>query len=296
VDEKLAAETITAAHEAANPLDLVNFSGGEPFLEMDLLRALIKHAASLGVRSGVVSNAYWARSPELARASLEELYSAGLRVLTTSLDTFHLDFGSSGRVANALRAASALGMETHLNVVVKRHVPIRAANAHEVLGMDRTEMESVQIHELGPTLVGFAADRLNAADVHRDSLHVIGERCRYVLRSATLTPDGSLYGCCGVGGATDHGPAQLLRIGSLLDEPLPVLLARNRGNLLCHIIAREGPHRLIELARAQQPSLAVRDRYSHICDVCHEITHNQPLQAAVADALNQLVADQHGQT
>ncbi|MCB9650927.1 MAG: radical SAM protein [Deltaproteobacteria bacterium] len=288
IDPDLARATIDAATAYADPLALVTFTGGEPFLERDLLRTLIEHADSRGVRSGVVTNAYWATTVERAKGVLEPLRERGLSVLTTSIDTFHLDFVESVRVANAIRAALALGMETHLNIVVKRGVPVRAATAHEVLGLSQEEIADVHVCEFPPTFVGFAADRLRVTDAHRDALAVIGEPCLYVLRSATVTPDGSVYGCCGVGGATDHGPSRLLFVGRLAERPLAELLDEVEGNLLFNIIAKLGPHHLLQLASRRDPSLELPERFGHICDVCQAIADDAHLRRAVAGVLEDL--------
>jgi pyruvate-formate lyase-activating enzyme len=295
MDEALARRAIAEAQRLVPTLELVTFSGGEPFLVPDLLRTLHAYAADLDLTCGVVTNAFWARSRQAALAALEPLAEHGLVDFTTSLDVYHLAYAPAERVRVALEAALDLGLRTHLNIVVRSGSDVREANAHEVLGMSKAALQRVTCCEFSPTLVGSAADRLTAADVVTiDDPDALRAACPYVLRSLTITPGGTVHGCCGVGGASDDGPSALLRIGSLLEETLEELHDRMTRNLAFHVIAREGPYALLELGWQTDPALAVRSEFAHICDVCHELTVNELLRGAVRRGLDAIVARHSG--
>jgi hypothetical protein len=291
MDERLGRGAISAARRLVPSLEMVAFSGGEPFLVPELLQALHEHAHAAGLTCAVVTNAFWAKTPEAALQVLEPLCARGLVDLTTSLDEFHLPYAPAERVRFALDAALRLGLRAHLNVAVRAGSDLRAATAHRVLGVPRAALRGVTICEFSPTLVGSAHDQLSPADIiDSDAASVIGGPCPYVLRSLTVTPDGSVHGCCGVGGATDHGPASLLRVGNLHEERFDDLHERMTRNLAFHVIARRGPHFLLEAATRANPSIRTRARFAHICDVCHEITVNDALRGEVRRVLERLAA------
>ena len=101
-------------------VDSVFFEGGEPLLYFPLLVEGIRTARALGLKTGIVTNGYWATSKEDAVVWLEALKAAGLDSLTMSDDDFH--YGeSAGRRAEWVAQASK---ETELPVdVICKHRP-----------------------------------------------------------------------------------------------------------------------------------------------------------------------------
>ena len=95
--------------ERLGTVDEVYFEGGEPFLLFDLLVAGVREARNRGLGVGIVTNAYWATTPEAAEAKLRPLADLGLSDLTVSDDQLH---GNSTRAANARAAAEKLGIAT----------------------------------------------------------------------------------------------------------------------------------------------------------------------------------------
>jgi hypothetical protein len=86
------------------------FEGGEPFIYYPLLVEAVRDARSRGFEVGIVSNAYFATSPEDARRALEPLIAAGLTDISFSDDALH--FGEVGETParRALAAAAELGL------------------------------------------------------------------------------------------------------------------------------------------------------------------------------------------
>ncbi len=65
--------------ELLGTVETVYFAGGEPSLYYPLLLEGLRLAASLGLRAGVVTNAYWATSVEDAEIWLESVRSIDYR-------------------------------------------------------------------------------------------------------------------------------------------------------------------------------------------------------------------------
>ena len=90
----------------------IYFEGGEAFLYYPLLLKAVGRAHELGFRTGIVSNAYWATTPEDAGLWIEPLAEAGLDELDVSSDVYHGDDAQGQRAQNAVVAAMARGIET----------------------------------------------------------------------------------------------------------------------------------------------------------------------------------------
>src|SRR5262245_23001378 len=105
---KLTADDICGyVDEAARStaIQMVIFAGGEPLLlGKDLLRAL-RHVRGKGMRSRLITNAYWANTEATARKITGELCDAGLDELNISIDDYHLPYIDASNVKRAFDAA-----------------------------------------------------------------------------------------------------------------------------------------------------------------------------------------------
>lgn len=71
----------------------LHFTGGEPFLNFELLCDAVEMAEALGIPSTFVeTNCYWASSNEVAREKLFLLKSKGLKGIMISVNPFYLEY------------------------------------------------------------------------------------------------------------------------------------------------------------------------------------------------------------
>jgi len=91
-------------------IEWIYFEGGEPFLFYPLMLEGIKIARSMGFKTGVVTNAYYATSEEDAELWLSPLCELGISDLSISDDSFHHEEEKSRPAKRALTAARRLGM------------------------------------------------------------------------------------------------------------------------------------------------------------------------------------------
>lgn len=88
----------------------VYFEGGEPFLFYPLLYEGIRIANDTGLKTGLVTNAYWATSKEDAELWLKPLRDLGLSDISISDDELHRVDKKVTPAKHALNAATTLGM------------------------------------------------------------------------------------------------------------------------------------------------------------------------------------------
>jgi len=91
-------------------IEWIVFEGGEPFLFYPLMYEGIKMAHSMGFKTGLVTNAYWATSEEDAELWLKPLYDLGVSDISVSDDEFHYEDKEASPAKHALDAARKLGM------------------------------------------------------------------------------------------------------------------------------------------------------------------------------------------
>jgi MoaA/NifB/PqqE/SkfB family radical SAM enzyme len=124
-DEELSRDQVfrlmdeAAAIDDQQPLSF-DITGGEPFLDFEKLVAVIAHGGKLGGEVSCVTNAFWARTDEIAIAKLTQLQNSGLTSLSVSISRFHQQFVPLHRAERALKFAAELGISTELKAAVTR--------------------------------------------------------------------------------------------------------------------------------------------------------------------------------
>jgi len=103
-------EAAIAQARAVPTVEEVYFEGGEPFLFYPVMVEGIRAARELGLRAGVVTNAYWATSAADAALWLRPLRELGVGDLSISEDEFHGETGDDTPTRNAYAAAVNLGI------------------------------------------------------------------------------------------------------------------------------------------------------------------------------------------
>lgn len=214
-------------------VEWIYFEGGEAFLYYPLLLAGLQSARERGFRLGVVTNAYWAESPEDAALWLRPIADLGVEDLSLSDDAFHGGEDNPGPgIARA--AAEALGLPVGVIAVPEPHegegVKFCGRAADELVeGLPRAPSSSF-------TTCPFE-DLAAPGRVHVD-------------------PYGHVHLCQGI------------LLGNLFDTPLDALMTRYdaAAHPICGPILRGGPAALAETHDVAHGS-------SHVaaCHLCYEV-------------------------
>jgi len=216
------------------------------------------------------------------------------RRLFTSFDDYHNEYVPAHNIANVLNAAGELGIYSGVNMLVTKKSRIKRTNAAERLGLDieeRVRAKKMWIRESSPVLVGRAkknyAEEESITYGEKELLH---NPCPFVIRNSVITPEGSLYACCGFGDASEQGPGSLMYAGNMKEQGFEQLYSNVSNNLMLNIIHLLGPYPLVKLAKEARPGLSVKERYVSNCEICDEIANNQELRSAVGSVLSKIMA------
>jgi hypothetical protein len=144
-------EFILQAAKSVPEITSIYFEGGEPFLYYAVLIEGVKRAVEMGFEVGIVSNAYWANSPQDAETCLRPL-KGFVEDLTVSSDLFHYSEKLSHQAQNAQEAAIRLGIPTGMISIAKPENPV---------GMD--QIGQIPEGDSGVMYRGRAAEKLAPA-------------------------------------------------------------------------------------------------------------------------------------
>jgi MoaA/NifB/PqqE/SkfB family radical SAM enzyme len=116
----------------------IYFEGGEPFLYYPLMCESIRCARTKGFETGIVTNAYWATSPEDAAIWLKPLRDLGVSDFSISDDAFHYGEQHDNPAKNALEAARMLEMAASVICIekptVEKHDDLAGSKGRPVIG------------------------------------------------------------------------------------------------------------------------------------------------------------------
>lgn len=263
-------EVLRIMNEAAEVVDseplAFDFTGGEPFLDFELLVNVVSHGSQLGAEVTCVTNAFWARSDELAKRKIERLKECGLSWLCVSVSRFHQQFIGLQRVRRALEAAMAAGIQTELKGAISKS-DLEDGGA---LSEWRSVLKATRI-SIFPVLPYLRnGETLPEHEYYRE-LGLPFQRCPGDMVCVAF--DGLARSCCTVG----HEDAFLL-IGNARRESLRQIHGTLMTAAKQRILRELGP---VEFARgAIRAGLGdkLRREYAGPCDLCLHIQSDPQLR------------------
>ena len=306
--DRLAFPQVKAALDelhAARPLSVVIFAGGEPTLLGEMLLESIAYADSLGIITRLVTNAVWATTEAKAQQKITELRQAGLAELNVSADDHHLPFVPFENVIHAWRAARSRGFRAVViancygphSTITPRYVMDRLgeelparfdeSGTQQALPAARPDGTVYMISNSYLQRLGRAKAHVDAADLvwpqHQDAL---AGGCPWAVRSAALSPRGHLVACCGI----EAEGNEILDFGDAQAAGAQTLVERADRSIIINAIALLGPLFLQRFIHRREPSVAFRERYATVCEVCEDVVRRPDAAAALHSHLPALAA------
>jgi hypothetical protein len=241
----LAIKGVQQAHDLGTVREIY-LEGGEPFLHFPIMVEVIRHAAGLGLETGIVTNGYFATTVEDAEVWLKPLQEAGLTSLSVSDDTFHSD-PSQGETpaARTVAACRRLGIAVGtICIAPAQGIPDDKQKGDPIVGGD------VRFR-------GRAADKLVNDELPRrswDSFRECPDEDFEEIGRLHLDPFGYLYPCQGV------------VVGNLAKDTLTSVVRDYRASahpIIGPLIAG-GPAELV-----RHYDLPLREKYVDACHLCY---------------------------
>ena len=245
---------------------LVHFSGGEALLQ-DELEDFVLRASRAGYFAEITTSTFTTPgSPTVGRVAA--LRAAGLNRVMLSYDEAHARRVPIDQYAEFMREALACGLEVCALVVEWPGSAWPIDRVRTECGARGVHIDAVDWCRTGLSRVGRAAmsDRPGSGEA---------AICPYVLTAPTLAPTGDIYLCPNARTATS-----LFRLGSVVDESLSDILARQQSSPFYRGLAAIGPHEA-----ARRIGLPPSHTPADMCACCQLV-----LERAADDSAFQAVA------
>jgi hypothetical protein len=268
-------------------LELVVFTGGEPFLLGEDLYAIVHYASEKRLLTRIVSNAYWATSYKRAKEIIARLKKLGLTEINYSCDDFHQELIPIERIRWANDAAAELGMPALLAVKGIKDSRINPSSLEELLGHKLTNfIEGSKknprnfVYSYGVTIpVGWGCNAIKDHELlwPADDATWQGP-CKTVLENIVISPNGDLSVCCGIG--SDNIPETI--IGNVNQHRLVDILSEGNNDLILNWLALEGPFGIMRFVQQKVPHLTFKQHYVNTCHLCHDLFSRDEVRDVIA--------------
>lgn len=233
-------EVITSLSQLG--IGLWGITGGEPFLFPAKIRRFLSWANDSEIKSMIATNAFWARTYEDARQTLQPLRQAGLSKLLISASKFHQVFIDVQCVVNAAQAACDDGIDTEVHLTMTREMDGLTRHLLRTLRQNRISVRPYRLSLAG------RASRLahEVMTSHGPSSPPGG--CDQIHHPIVMT-DGRVVSCCSLPTAPDYAPPSWspLLLGNINERSLADILTEANQSVPLRLLARIGPEGILNL-------------------------------------------------
>lgn len=287
LDAGFMSSVIDEALELGNLVSVV-FTGGEPLLKRQDVERTIFYANQRRLWTRIVTNSFWATTPNVALQTLSQLKEAGLCEINFSCDDLHQEHIPIERVRNAYHAAKIIDLPALIAHKQVRNGKITPESIAEFLGVELTEFKEgeenpkTDLYSSALTVpIGAGAKWLNSDDyiIYPSNEIAWSAPCSGILSSVIISPTKEVRICCGM---IDQRVPELT-IGSLEKQPLAEIVCEGNTDLVANWLALEGPYGIMGFIREKAPQIDFQKQYVNHCHLCNDLF----TRAEVRDVIQQ---------
>lgn len=266
-------------------LRLVVFTGGECFLIKDDLFRAIEHAHKHGLLTRCVTNAFWGKSPEACRRTVEKLKDAGVDEINISTGLDHQEWVPADSV---IRAAKTL-VTNNIFTLVTVEKDTADSTCMQQLTVDESIRDLIKQRRLFRLICNTwmpfrqdSADRSGATD--RAALE---SGCKQIFYNALVTPSDQLSACCGL--TFEHIPE--MNLGQLGDgDGIARLYYAQFADFLKIWIHLDGPYTIMTRLFGEEVKKDLHG-VDHICQACVILHQHPEVRRSLRDRYREFVPD-----
>ncbi len=262
----------------SNRIKALSITGGEPFLEMDLLKEICSIASSVGIVIVISTNAFWATSLKTAQNKLKSLQ--GLRAISISFDQFHSKFINIDNIRNAVEAALSQ------NIAYRIIITTNSFDSRDYQSIFKKLNNFAQPKSIISSII-YNSGRAHSNDF---SFRKNANPCLGICRMAAspmIFPNGKVFGC--VGPIVNSNINHPMFLGNLKNTSLKEILDKTEKNYVLHALRVFGPAYLINEAQKNKKNTWISSDYieNNLCETCQSIISNKKAQLFLSELANQ---------
>ncbi|MDO8946548.1 MAG: radical SAM protein [Desulfocapsaceae bacterium] len=213
------------AEMAAAQIQGISFTAGEPLIYLNEITELVKLChQKYGIYTRVVSNCFWARTPELADSYIVQLKENGLSQLRMSFSRWHQKNIARQNIVNAAQSCRKNGLDYFISFVT------------DLSEQDDACEDYLREHGLRffpePVIFAGRAGSFDRQPIHTDF------QANCCPMNPYLAPSLDMYACCDAGSHFTN--TDFFHLGNLEDSTVELLLQKSETNSLYNHIRTMG--------------------------------------------------------
>lgn len=229
----------------------ISFTAGEPFIYFDDLLELVALCREKNIYTRIVTNSFWAKTPEITRELLGRLRQCGLCELRLSYSRWHQQHVPRKMVLHAARGCMAAGIGYFVSFVT------------DFSEEDDSFEQFLRDHELKffpePVIYAGRADTIDRPAIFTDYQD---NRCAM---NPYLAPDLNMYACCDAG--SHFHATNFFLLGNLKDHSIDQLFARSENHPLYTCIRHMGITNIASFAGIKSREIVTYRK----CELCKKL-------------------------
>jgi len=241
------------------------FTGGECFTLKKDLEEIIYFSSKLGLTTRVVTNAYWANTPEKALRMLANLQKKGLNEINISTGYEHQKWVKHDNIINGILAAAKLGMTIAINV--ESHVNHPESFSKTIIEDNRiSEIVSTQNIIIKDSLWIDFTEKENT-EINSYSKQLNDSACKNLFNTISIDSKSDMYACCGLTCTRNR----FLKLGNLKNSSVERLFYAQFDDLLKLWLYTDGPGTIYSFICSKKQIENDSYKYPHLCTLCNKI-------------------------
>jgi len=251
---------------AASNVSGISFTAGEPLLYLDDICTLLSLCTQYGMYSRVVTNSFWAGTPENADSIVAKLKEHGLCQLRLSYSRWHQKNIKTQNVANAAKSCQKNRLDYFISFVT-----------------DFTKDDDLVEQYLRDNKLLYFPEPViysgRAKHFHRKALQTdYQENC--CAMNHYLAPDHSMYACCDAG--SHFTKTNFFYLGSLQENSPDELFRKSEQNILYNYIRNTGISGIASFAGYTAREIVCYRK----CELCERLFNSPESLAILKEAAN----------
>lgn len=259
---------------------MINFSIGD-----DLLQA-VRYCAKKGLKTRIVTNDFWAKTPATAKRIIKKYINAGLTEINLSCDDYHQEFIPLDRIKFANEVCVGFKLPCLIGHKVMKNCKITPEYLEDYFGCKLTTFipgsrnQDNNIISTGYTVP--VAENMHLIPDNEILYPEISNQwkgpCSSILKHVIITPRKELSICCGM------IPRKVKEIffGPVKNSTdLKKNIVAAHQDLIVNWLALEGQYGMMKFILSKDPDISFRKKYVNICHLCSEILTRDDCRAVL---------------
>jgi organic radical activating enzyme len=252
---------------AAAKVGGISFTAGEPLLYLDDICTLLSLCRQYGMYSRVVTNSFWAKTPDIADTTVAVLKEHGLCQLRLSYSRWHQKNIRPRNVVNAAMSCLKNELDYFVSFVT-----------------DFTEEDDSFEQYLRENKLQFFPEPViysgRAQDFPRKPLQTdYQQNC--CAMNPFISPDYDMYACCDAG--SHFNRTNFFYLGNVQEGGIAKLFLKSEQNILYNFIRHTGISRIASLAGFTAREIVQCRK----CELCEKMFNSPKVFAKLKKKLNQ---------